>query len=250
MSQKPRALPRHIAVIMDGNGRWAQARGKPHLDGHRAGAEALHRVVEAAHEMGVEYLTAYAFSTENWARPKAEITGLMLLLRRYLTRDIDQLVRDNVRLRVIGDRAGLDADIVRLIDKAERRTAENTGGTLVLALNYGGREELTRAARQLAQEAAVGQLDPQALSADHLAARLYTHDIPDPDLIIRTSGEQRLSNFLLWQAAYAELCFSPVMWPDFGAEELRLAVNDYMNRERRFGGRIMDSVEAREEKAI
>ena len=227
--------PRHVAIIMDGNGRWAKARGLPRSAGHKRGAETVRRTIEAARELGIAYLTLYAFSSENWKRPPAEITDLMGLLRLYLRNEIAHLNKNGVRLRVIGDRSRLSRDILSLIDHAETVTAGNSVLTLNLALSYGGRHEIVEAARLLAQEVAAGRLDPAAIDGDALAARLYTAAIPDPDLVIRTSGEKRISNFLLWQSAYAELVFLDVLWPEFGREHLEAAVQDFHRRERRYG---------------
>ena len=227
--------PRHVAIIMDGNGRWAKSRGLPRAAGHRAGAEAVRRTVETARQMGVEYLTLYAFSAENWKRPLGEVTDLMGLLRLYLRGEIASLCKNSIRFRVIGDRSRLSADINKLITEVEQMTAANTCMTLVLALSYGGRQEILEAARSLAVQVAAGQLAAADLTEDMLEQALYTNDIPDPDLIIRTSGEKRLSNFLLWQSAYAELVFLDVLWPDFGATEIQWAVDEFLRRERRYG---------------
>ncbi|KAF0224768.1 MAG: undecaprenyl diphosphate [Rhodospirillaceae bacterium] len=227
--------PVHVAIIMDGNGRWAKARGLPRTAGHKRGAEAVRRTVEAAREMGVSYLTLYAFSSENWKRPAGEVTDLMGLLRLYLRNEVANLHKNGIRLRVIGDRSRLSADINALIDESESKTAANTALTLVLALSYGGRQEVVCAARKLAEEVAAGRLSPADIDEAAFAARLFTADIPDPDLMIRTSGEQRISNFLLWQAAYAEFVFTDVLWPDFGREHLEDAIRDFHGRERRYG---------------
>lgn len=225
----------HVAIIMDGNGRWATARGLPRQMGHYHGAEAARRVIEAAPGLGISHLTLFGFSTENWRRPAAEISCLMGLLRQYLRRDVDKLNENNVRLHVIGDRAGLPADIGALVDAAEARTAANTGLILTIALNYGGRAEIVAGIRALATEIAEGRLAPSAIDEAALAARLQSAFLPDPDLLIRTSGEQRISNFLLWQSAYAEMVFTPQLWPDFDGEDLRAAVATYRQRQRRFG---------------
>ncbi len=235
ISPAPRALPRHIAIIMDGNGRWAEARGLPRTAGHRHGVEAVRRTVKAAIANGIGYLTLYGFSSENWRRPPSEVGELMALLRHYLASEIAELDEQGVRLRFIGDRPRLPADIVARIDNAERRTAGNTVFTLVIALSYGGRDEILGAARRMAARAARGDLDPEAIGQEEFSRHLLTGDIPDPDLVIRTSGEQRLSNFLLWQSAYAELVFTDCLWPDFDAETLRAAVSEYCRRERRYG---------------
>ncbi len=229
-------VPRHIAIIMDGNGRWAKARGLPRVAGHRAGVEAVRSVTRAAREMGVECVTLYAFSSENWRRPAQEVSDLTSLMKHFIKADIDEFHANNVRLAIIGDYRAFEPEAVKAIDGALERTAGNTGSTLVVALNYGAQDELTRAARALAVQAAAGTIDPEAITADDLAAGLYTAGLPPLDLIIRTSGEQRLSNFLLWQAAYAEFYFTPTLWPDFGPEELRRAVTHFAQRERRYGG--------------
>ncbi|MEX0923794.1 MAG: isoprenyl transferase [Rhodovibrionaceae bacterium] len=230
--------PRHVAIIMDGNGRWASARGLPRTQGHRRGAEAVRRAVEAAVELGIEYLTLFGFSSENWKRPAEEVSDLMGLLRRYLQSEIAELHKEGVRLRVIGDRQRLAGDIVRLIEDAERRTAGNTRINVTVALSYGGRQEIVHAARRLAEDAAAGRLYPEAIDETVFAAQLFTFDIPDPDLLIRTSGEQRISNFMLWQCAYAELVFTETLWPDFGKDDLLAALRDFQNRERRYGSAV------------
>jgi len=230
------APPRHIAIIMDGNGRWAASRGLPRLAGHQRGADAVRTAVRQCAAMGVEYLTLYAFSSENWKRPENEVQELMALLRLYLRRELDELARNDVRLKVIGGVAALDPDIQALIHDAEARTAGNRGLRLTVALNYGGRNEIVEAVRAIAREAAAGTLDPDAIGPELFARHLQTGDMPDPDLLIRTSGEHRLSNFLLWQCAYAELVFTPVLWPDFGPDELAESIREYHRRERRYGG--------------
>ncbi|KIL98903.1 Undecaprenyl diphosphate synthase [Paramagnetospirillum magnetotacticum MS-1] len=227
--------PAHVAIIMDGNGRWAKARGLPRTAGHKRGAEAVRRTVEAAREMGVSYLTLYAFSSENWKRPAGEITDLMGLLRLYLRNEVNSLHKNGIRLKVIGDRTRLGADIIRLIEDSEAKTAGNTALTLLLALSYGGRQEIVAAARVLAQDVADGKVAAEDVDEDAINARLSTAGIPDPDMIIRTSGEQRISNFLLWQGAYAELVFMDTLWPDFGRSELESAIRDFHGRDRRFG---------------
>jgi undecaprenyl diphosphate synthase len=237
-SRRPseRNAPAHVAIIMDGNGRWAQARGLPRFEGHRRGVEAVRRAVRAAIEIGVSYLTIYSFSTENWSRPPDEVSMLMGLLKRFIRNDLADLHANDVRVRVIGRRSGLPADISALLIEAEELTDANRGLTLVVAFNYGGRQELVDAARRLATLAASGAIDPQAIDARALELQLETYDIPDPDLIIRTSGEQRLSNFLLWQAAYAEFVFLPIHWPDFDKAAFQAALDQFAARERRFGG--------------
>ena len=220
---------------MDGNGRWAKARGLPRTLGHREGAEALRRVVRAAADFGVDYLTVFGFSSENWKRPPAEVTDLMGLLRLYLRREVAEIDRNNVRLRVIGDRERLSADIIRLIEEAEGQTADNTRLTLTVALSYGGRAEIVRAAQKLAEAARDGTLDPQNIDEEAFRQRLFTADMPDPDLVIRTSGEKRISNFLLWQSAYAEYIFMDKLWPDFAGEDLKSAIVEFGGRKRRYG---------------
>lgn len=229
-------VPRHVAIIMDGNGRWAKARHLPRVAGHRAGVEAVRRVTRAARSLGIEALTLYAFSSENWRRPESEIGDLMGLLRVFIRSDIDEMVRENVRLRVIGDHHRFAPDLVRLVDDAVARTAGNTGPLLVIALNYGAQSELARIAQQLAEEARAGDLDPSVIDCELIEQRLDTSDLPPLDLLIRTSGEQRLSNFLLWQAAYAELLFVDTLWPDFNEASLADAVAAFGQRQRRYGG--------------
>jgi undecaprenyl diphosphate synthase len=229
-------VPRHVAIIMDGNGRWAAARGLPRVEGHRRGVEALRRTVRAAGDLGISYLTIFSFSSENWARPPSEITDLMGLLRRFIRKDLAELHNSNVRVRIIGERADLDRDICLLLQEAEDLTRNNDGLTLVVAFNYGARQEIARAARQLAIDVAEGRLSADDITPERLGGHLHAPDIPDPDVIIRTSGEQRLSNFLLWQAAYSELVFVPINWPDFDRATLEGAIEEYRRRERRFGG--------------
>jgi undecaprenyl diphosphate synthase len=233
----PRKAPRHVAIIMDGNGRWAQARGLPRYEGHRRGVEAVRRAVRAASEIGVSFLTLYSFSTENWSRPPDEVSLLLGLLKRFIRNDLAELHANDVRVRVIGGREGLADDIAALLSEAEELTRHNRGLTLAVAFNYGGRQEIVEAARRLAAMAAAGELDPNAIGVEHFARSLSSCDIPDPDLIIRTSGEQRLSNFLLWQAAYAEFVFLPLHWPDFDRAAFESALDEYHTRDRRYGGR-------------
>jgi undecaprenyl diphosphate synthase len=228
--------PRHVAIIMDGNGRWAAARSLPRSEGHRRGVEALRRVVRASHELGISYLTIFSFSSENWSRPATEIGDLFGLLRRFIRHDLASLHRDGVRVRVIGERGGLESDILALLAEAEELTKHNTALTLVVAFNYGSRQEISRAAQRLAIEVAEGKRAAETITADALGEYLDAPDIPDPDLIIRTSGEQRLSNFLMWQAAYSELVFVPIHWPDFDKAALEGAIAEFARRERRFGG--------------
>ena len=228
--------PRHVAIIMDGNGRWAAARGLPRIEGHRRGVEALRRTVRAAGDLGISVLTIFSFSSENWSRPLSEISDLMGLLRRFIRNDLADLHKSNVRVRIIGEREGLDRDICLLLQEAEDLTRNNTGLTLVVAFNYGARQEIALAARRLAIEVAAGRLAADQVTPERLARYFHAPDIPDPDVIIRTSGEQRLSNFLLWQAAYSELVFVPINWPDFDRAALEGAIAEYRRRERRFGG--------------
>ncbi len=227
--------PRHIAIIMDGNGRWARQRARPRTFGHREGVEALRRTVEAAGDLGVSYLTVFGFSTENWRRPIEEVNALFDLLRLYVARDLERLAREGVRVRVIGERSGLSPDLARIIEDAEARTAHNTRLNLTIAFNYGGQGEIARAARRMAEEARAGRLDPASITVETFGAYLDTADLPAPDLLVRTSGELRLSNFLLWQAAYAEFVFLEVLWPDFGRAALETAIEEYRRRDRRFG---------------
>jgi len=227
--------PTHVAIIMDGNGRWAKARGLPRTAGHAKGAEAVRRTVEAAGEMGISYLTLFGFSSENWKRPRDEIGDLMGLMRRYLRSEIAEIHAKGIRLKVIGERHRLDDDIVRLIEDAEALTADNTQMTLVLAISYGARQELARAARRLAAAVQSGMLSPEDIDETAVESRLFTADIPDPDVMIRTSGEQRISNFLLWQMAYTELVFVDRLWPDFGAADLAEAIREFNRRDRRYG---------------
>jgi undecaprenyl diphosphate synthase len=231
------SVPRHVAIIMDGNGRWATARGLPRAAGHRQGAEAARKVLRAAGEAGVECLTLYAFSSENWKRSAGEVSDLMGLLRLYIRKELEALHREGVRLVIIGEHRAFPPDLVRMIDKAVERTADNSRITLAIALNYGARAELVKAARDLAAKSAAGQLAPDSIDEAAVEEALDTAGLPPLDLLIRTSGERRLSNFLLWQAAYAELLFVDTLWPDFDGEMLRRALADYGGRERRFGGR-------------
>ncbi len=228
--------PRHVAIIMDGNGRWAASRGLPRVAGHNRGADAVRGAVRNCIDLGINYLTLYAFSSENWKRPADEVSDLMGLLRLYLRRELEDLGKNGVKLKVIGDRDALDSDIQDLIEDAEQQTRDNGALTLTVALNYGGRNEILGAARAIAEAAASGALGPEDVTAEVFEAHLHTHGLPDTDLIIRTSGEHRLSNFLLWQCAYAELVFTPVLWPDFGRDELTAAIREYHGRERRYGG--------------
>ena len=228
--------PAHVAIIMDGNGRWAKARGLPRVAGHRAGVEALRKTVRAAPQLGISYLTVYAFSSENWSRPKSEVSDLMGLLKLFIRRDLAELHQNGVRVRVIGDKASLQTDIRGLLEEAETLTAGNDALTLVIAFNYGGRDEIVRTAQKLALAAVRGEIGIESITTESFAASLDTAGMPDPELVIRTSGELRLSNFLLWQAAYSELVFLPCYWPDFSQDHLADALRDFAGRERRFGG--------------
>jgi undecaprenyl diphosphate synthase len=231
-------MPRHVAIIMDGNGRWAAARGLPRVEGHRRGVEALRKTVRAASDLGISVLTIFSFSSENWSRPPAEIRDLLGLLRRFIRNDLADLHKSNVRVRVIGEREDLARDIRLLLDEAEELTRNNDGLSLVVAFNYGARQEIARAARRLAIEVAHRRLSADDVTPELLARHLDAPDLPDPDVIIRTSGEQRLSNFLLWQAAYSELVFVPIHWPEFDRTALESAIAEYRRRERRFGGLV------------
>jgi undecaprenyl diphosphate synthase len=229
--------PVHVAIIMDGNGRWAKARGLPRAAGHRAGVEALRATVRAAPDLGVEWLTLYAFSSENWSRPQSEVSDLMGLLKLFIRRDLAELHKSGVRVRIIGGRDGLEPDISALLTEAEALTVRNERLNLNIAFNYGGRDEIVRAARKLAEATLRGELDISAIDAERFEASLDTASMPDPDMVIRTSGEMRLSNFLLWQSAYSELVFLPCYWPDFGVQHFEEAIRMYGERDRRFGGR-------------
>jgi undecaprenyl diphosphate synthase len=228
--------PRHIALIMDGNGRWASERGLPRIEGHRRGVEALRRTVRAAGDLGVEIMTIYSFSAENWSRPASEISDLMGLLRRFIRNDLAELHKSNVCVRIIGERRGLDPEIRRLLEESEDLTRHNSGLLLIVAFNYGGRQEIARAAERIAMLVKAGAMQPEEVNADVIGRHLDAADLPDPDLVIRTSGEQRLSNFLLWQSAYSEFVFVPVYWPEFDRTALETAIAEYRRRERRFGG--------------
>lgn len=231
----PYPLPRHIGIIMDGNGRWAEARGLPRTIGHRKGIEAVRAIVQAAPDLGIPYLTLYGFSLENWSRPILEINELMGLLRHYLRSELAELHKNGVRLRTIGNLSRLPEDIRALVHNAEATTQGNNRLNLTIALSYGGRQEIVMAAQRLAKAVAAGQLSPDAIDEATIEAALSTADLPDPDLIIRTSGEKRISNFLLWQSAYAEMVFVDTLWPEFGREELKAAIREYQQRERRYG---------------
>lgn len=231
----PENMPRHIGLIMDGNGRWAKARSLPRTQGHRKGMEALRRTIKEAMVLGIEYVTIFSFSSENWNRPADEVQTLMGLLKRFIQRDLADLHRQGVRVVMIGARENVPADILPLIEESEKLTQDNKNITLNVAFNYGARCEITRAVKKLAHEVETGKVHPDDITAQHIADRLDTAGMPDPDLIIRSSGEQRLSNFLLWQAAYTEFVFVDEMWPDFDGTSLRQAISAYQSRERRFG---------------
>ncbi|MPZ33211.1 MAG: isoprenyl transferase [Rhodospirillales bacterium] len=232
----PSPGPHHVAIIMDGNGRWAKARGLPRVAGHRRGADAVRRVVRGAGELGIPVLTLFAFSTENWTRPADEVNDLMGLLRHYLRNELEELHKNGARLRVIGNRAGLAPDIVRDIAEAEKMTRANARIDVNICINYGARDEILQATRNLARRVAAGELTADAIDEACFEQELLTAGVPDPDLLIRTSGEQRISNFLLWQCAYAELVFVDTLWPDFGKEHLEQAIAEFRRRERRYGG--------------
>ncbi len=235
LAESSDASPLHVAVIMDGNGRWAKARGKPRLFGHRAGGKRVREIVESCPQLGVKYLTVFAFSTENWKRTQAEVTGLMTLFKRYITREANALRDNGVRVRFIGDRIRLEKKLVEMMDGLEKLTQDNDLVHLTIAINYGGRDEVARATKRLAREVKAGRLDPEAVDAETLASYLDTCFLPDPDLVIRTSGEARISNFLLWQSAYAEYEFVDTLWPDFSKEIFADILENFAKRERRFG---------------
>ncbi|MEC9368787.1 MAG: isoprenyl transferase [Pseudomonadota bacterium] len=238
---QPPDVPRHIAIIMDGNGRWAAGRGLPRTEGHRQGVEAVRRTIQAAMDLGISHLTLFSFSSENWSRPESEIRDLMTLLKRFIRTNLADLHKHGVKLRVIGESTGVEGEIVKLIDDAVALTSGNTRLTLTVAFNYGSRNEIARAAARLAERVAAGELAAADIDADRLAGELDTAGLPDPDLLIRTSGEMRLSNFLLWQCAYSEFVFMDCYWPDFGREALEEALSIYRARERRFGGLAAES---------
>lgn len=236
MRSDPSGIPRHIGIIMDGNGRWARKQGLPRIKGHDAAERAIHDSVEVCGELGIEFLTLYAFSTENWSRPRAEVSFIMKLLSRFIRGNIEELDRKNVRVRATGRLDDLPAGPRQDLDRAMETTSKNTGLNLVLALSYGGRAEITDSVIRVAERVAAGELRPSDITEEHIASGLYNPDIPDPELIIRTSGEQRLSNFLMWESAYSEFYFTPTLWPDFSREELERAVAEFGSRGRRFGG--------------
>lgn len=229
-------IPNHVAIIMDGNGRWAKAKGMPRTFGHTEGAKRVADVTRAAGHLGIKYVTVYAFSTENWSRSEDEVSALMKLFRNYLKTCIKDADENNMRIRIIGDKTRLDSDIQETIDYVEKETSKYDGVTLTLAINYGGRDEITRAVKKIAEQVKNGEVAPDDISQDTISNALDTEEIPDPDLLIRTCGEERISNFLLWQLAYTEFYFTPVAWPDFDGEELKKAVVAYTSRDRRFGG--------------
>lgn len=234
--EETRSVPQHVAIIMDGNGRWAKKRGLPRTAGHYQGAKAVEQILYDADAMGIKYLTVYAFSTENWSRPQSEVKTLMNLLRTYMKTSLQKCAKNNVRIRVLGDRSKLDEDLIEAIDDLERDTKNNTGLQFQIAINYGGRDDIRRGVMKIAEKVRSGELDPASITEETVSENLDTADIPDPDLLIRTSGELRISNFLIWQCAYTEYYFTDVLWPDFNKEELQKAVDAYMHRERRMGG--------------
>lgn len=230
------STPRHIAIIMDGNGRWAQRRGLPRIAGHRQGVNSVRRVVEESCKLGLSCLTLYCLSSENWKRPKSELDQLMSLFKRYLVQELPTMMKQNVRLRIIGRREGLPSDVIKEMDSSIEATSANTGMTLCLAVNYGGRGEIVDAVQDMMKAVACGELDAEKVDEQTLADHLYTQGLPDPDLLIRTAGEMRISNFLLWQVSYAEIYVTEACWPDFGEAELQAAIADFGRRERRYGG--------------
>lgn len=237
----PKDAPLHVAIVMDGNGRWAKRRGLPRKLGHPKGVEAIRRVVEAAPDQGVRWLTLYAFSTENWRRPAGEVAEVMRLLKHYVNSDLEKLTREGVKVRILGRREGLPADIAEIVERAEARTAHNDKFFLQVAFNYGGRADIVDAARALVADALAGKIDPAAITDSAFEARLSTGGLPPPDLVVRTSGEQRLSNFLLWESAYSEFVFPDVLWPDFTPDHLQAAIDEFHRRERRYGA-VADDV--------
>jgi len=238
------AVPQHVAIIMDGNGRWAQQRGLPRTAGHKQGAETVRTTVEAAANLGIKYLTLFGFSTENWKRPTDEVDELMRLMQYYLRKDIAELHKNGVRVRLIGERSRIGPETLQLIENAEKTTAANDRLHLTIAFSYGGRQELTLAMQQLAAKVAAGELAAADISEANISAHLYTEDLPEPDLLIRTSGEQRISNFLLWQLAYSEMVFTQTLWPDFNKADLESAIEEYQRRNRRFG-QVVNAQQAR-----
>ncbi len=235
-------IPAHVAIILDGNGRWAKAKGMPRNYGHMQGAKAVEDILVDARDMGIKYLTVYAFSTENWSRPEAEVSALMTILRNYLKTSIKKSMKNNVRCRVIGERSALSPDIQEAVKELEDATAGNTGLTFTIAINYGSRDEVTRAVRKIAAKVKAGETEPEEITEQMIAENLDTNFLPDPDLLIRTCNEQRISNFLLWQCAYTEFYYTPVAWPDFNKAELEKAVESYGNRNRKYGGLKQDQI--------
>ena len=235
MSEEYR-IPQHVAIILDGNGRWAKKRHMPRNFGHKAGADTLEQIVEDAWDLGIKYLTVYAFSTENWKRSVEEVRGIMMILREFLKRSVTRAMKNNMKVRIIGDRTRLDDDINEAIDRLEESTKDNTGIQFNVALNYGGRDEIRRAVKSIAEEVKAGELNPEEITEDYISSKLDTAGMPDPDLLIRTSGEIRISNYLPWQIAYSEFYFCDTLWPDFDKEELKKAIDYFNGRDRRFGG--------------
>ena len=235
-------IPEHVAIILDGNGRWAKEKGMPRNYGHMQGAKAVENILFDADEIGIKYLTVYAFSTENWSRPEAEVSALMTILRNYLKTSIKKSMKNNVRCRVIGDRSALSQDIIKAIEELETATAENTGLTFTIAINYGSRDEITRAFRKIAEKVEKGEIKSEDITEKMINDNLDTNFLPDPDLLIRTCNEQRISNYLLWQCAYTEFYYTPVAWPDFDREELLKAIDSYGHRNRKFGGLKQDQI--------
>lgn len=238
--EEDKKIPQHVAIILDGNGRWAKAKGMPRNYGHMQGAKAVEDILEVARDMGIKYLTVYAFSTENWNRPDAEVSALMTILRQYLKTSIKKSMKNNVRCRVIGERSRLSDDIRSAIEELEETTKENTGLQFTIAINYGSRDEITRAVRKIAARCAAGEISAEDITEKMISENLDTWDLPDPDLMIRTCGEQRISNYLLWQCAYTEFYYAQVAWPDFDKEQLQMALDSYGKRDRKYGGLLQD----------
>ena len=238
--EEDKKIPQHVAIILDGNGRWAKAKGMPRNYGHMQGAKAVEDILEVARDMGIKYLTVYAFSTENWNRPDTEVSALMTILRQYLKTSIKKSMKNNVRCRVIGERSRLSDDIRSAIEELEEATKENTGLQFTIAINYGSRDEITRAVRKIAARCAAGEISAEDITEKMISENLDTWDLPDPDLMIRTCGEQRISNYLLWQCAYTEFYYAQVAWPDFDKEQLQMALDSYAKRDRKYGGLLQD----------
>lgn len=238
--EEDKKIPQHVAIILDGNGRWAKAKGMPRNYGHMQGAKAVEDILEVARDMGIKYLTVYAFSTENWNRPDTEVSALMTILRQYLKTSIKKSMKNNVRCRVIGERSRLSDDIRSAIEELEETTKENTGLQFTIAINYGSRDEITRAVRKIAARCAAGEISAEDITEKMISENLDTWDLPDPDLMIRTCGEQRISNYLLWQSAYTEFYYAQVAWPDFDKEQLQMALDSYGKRDRKYGGLLQD----------